>query len=757
MGFIKGMSVRKLSSRLTMGFIAIILAISVLGFYNTQVVGELHKNWAEYKAEAESKSFLLNELHDVIGYGGAIHQFKNYVLRQDAPRLVKIENGFTRAQEILSAYGKLNVTAGEKQALSEISAVFANYLDAVPVVQVMADEGASSQEIDQKVKINDTPAVEGMQFLDEKVKAVLTGKAIEVENKQTTIQSVIFYGSIGTSLLLVGMLVILILAFRTILKQIGGEPKTIMTIARRISEGDLSEELSTADDNESVFSAVVCMQKDLRSRSENDARTSAGNERLRQALDNASSSVMVADNNNNIVFMNKSTTALLQNRESEIRAHLPHFKAADVVGSNIDVFHKKPEVQQQRMATLKSSHSVTIDFVGCAFKLTVNPVVLADGERVGSIVEWFDITEQLKSEANIRNLVESATRGELHERIDVDSASGFYRNLSQSMNDLMEVNERAVSEVQNVFAAIAKGDLTAKIDSGYMGMYKRLKDNANDTVDRLTEVISRVKDSSLIIAAASTELVSTNKSLTATAEDGAKQADTAASAAANVMQNVNAVANATTDMEQSVQEITRNVGEAAGVATQAVTLAQTTNTQVRKLATSSNDIGNVIKVINSIAEQTNLLALNATIEAARAGDAGKGFAVVANEVKDLAKGTASATDEIAQKVKAIQDDSDTAVQAIGDITKIIETISQYQNTISEKVGEQHIATRHISENANEAARGNDEITYTSKRVSEGIDSTVSGVGQVQSSAEELGRMANELSDLVEGFTIFERQ
>jgi len=462
---------------------------------------------------------------------------------------------------------------------------------------------------------------------------------------------------------------------------------------------------------------------------------------------------MVADNNNNIVFMNKSTTALLQNRESEIRAHLPHFKAADVVGSNIDVFHKKPEVQQQRMATLKSSHSVTIDFVGCAFKLTVNPVVLADGERVGSIVEWFDITEQLKSEANIRNLVESATRGELHERIDVDSASGFYRNLSQSMNDLMEVNERAVSEVQNVFAAIAKGDLTAKIDSGYMGMYKRLKDNANDTVDRLTEVISRVKDSSLIIAAASTELVSTNKSLTATAEDGAKQADTAASAAANVMQNVNAVANATTDMEQSVQEITRNVGEAAGVATQAVTLAQTTNTQVRKLATSSNDIGNVIKVINSIAEQTNLLALNATIEAARAGDAGKGFAVVANEVKDLAKGTASATDEIAQKVKAIQDDSDTAVQAIGDITKIIETISQYQNTISEKVGEQHIATRHISENANEAARGNDEITYTSKRVSEGIDSTVSGVGQVQSSAEELGRMANELSDLVEGFLL----
>jgi len=180
MGFIKGMSVRKLSSRLTMGFIAIILAISVLGFYNTQVVGELHKNWAEYKAEAESKSFLLNELHDVIGYGGAIHQFKNYVLRQDAPRLVKIENGFTRAQEILSAYGKLNVTAGEKQALSEISAVFANYLDAVPVVQVMADEGASSQEIDQKVKINDTPAVEGMQFLDEKVKAVLTGKARKI-------------------------------------------------------------------------------------------------------------------------------------------------------------------------------------------------------------------------------------------------------------------------------------------------------------------------------------------------------------------------------------------------------------------------------------------------------------------------------------------------------------------------------------------------------------------------------------------------
>lgn len=750
MGFIENMSVGKLSKRLSAGFIIVIMMILGIGVVTNLSVQHLRADWNEFRL-VQPKNQLITDMYEAIGYGGAIHQFKNYVLRQDAPRIAKIEKGFSRAQEVIQEYGAMQISSAEKQALADISGVFSQYLNALPVITKMTKQGKGGTEIDKVVKIDDSPAVNGMKLLREEVQKLMKNEAEHVELETAVIERDSLYGTIGTTVLLVIMLIVFMMAMRSILAQIGGEPKRIMQIAQRIADGDLTEELVSEKDRPSIFSAVSAMQKDLRLRSKEDSENAAVNERLRQALHNASSAVMVADTNNDIVFVNKSIDALFRARQTAIRQTLPHFNADEIINTSIDVFQKHPAKQKVQGTT--SDNESILDFGECVVKQIVSPVVMSCGKRTGTIVEWFDITEQRKSEAEIKRLVEAATLGKLHERIDTGSAEGFYRGLSESMNDLMEVNERAVSEVQAVFASIADGDLTVSVKSGYHGMYKQLKDNANATVQRLTSVISRLKDSSLIIAAASTQLVSTNKGLTDTAEDGARQAGIAAGAASKVMQNVTAVADATTGMEQSSQEITRNVGEAANVASQAVSLAQSTNTQVRKLTTSSNDIGNVIKVINSIAEQTNLLALNATIEAARAGDAGKGFAVVANEVKDLAKGTASATDEIAQKVKAIQNDSDTAVQAIGDITEIIETISNYQTTISEKVEEQNVATRQISENANEAARGNDEITYTSKRVSDGIQSTVSGVSQVQASAEELGVMANELTDIVESFTI----
>jgi methyl-accepting chemotaxis protein len=201
-------------------------------------------------------------------------------------------------------------------------------------------------------------------------------------------------------------------------------------------------------------------------------------------------------------------------------------------------------------------------------------------------------------------------------------------------------------------------------------------------------------------------------------------------------------------MSASIREIAKNAADAARVAAQAVTVAESTNSTMTKLGESSADIGKVIRVITSIAQQTKLLALNATIEAARAGDAGKGFAVVANEVKELAKETAKATEEISGKIEAIQTDTRGAIAAIAQIGSIINQINDIQNTIASAVEEQTATTNEISRSVAEGARGTNEIAANITNVAQAARETSSGAGKSLKAAQVLARMAAELEDLV---------
>jgi methyl-accepting chemotaxis protein len=187
------------------------------------------------------------------------------------------------------------------------------------------------------------------------------------------------------------------------------------------------------------------------------------------------------------------------------------------------------------------------------------------------------------------------------------------------------------------------------------------------------------------------------------------------------------------------------------VATSAVKTAETTNATVAKLGESSAEIGQVIKVITSIAQQTNLLALNATIEAARAGEAGKGFAVVANEVKELAKETAKATEDISQKIEAIQSDTKGAVEAIGQITGIINQLNDISNTIASAVEEQTATTNEIARNVQEGAKGGAQVTENIASVAQAAKSTTQGANDTQTAAGELARLAAELQQVVGQF------
>jgi methyl-accepting chemotaxis protein len=250
------------------------------------------------------------------------------------------------------------------------------------------------------------------------------------------------------------------------------------------------------------------------------------------------------------------------------------------------------------------------------------------------------------------------------------------------------------------------------------------------------------------VSSSAEELTAISQQMAGNAEETATQANVVSAASEQVSNNVAVVATGAEQMQASIREISKHANEAAHVAKSAVAVAESTNKTISKLGESSTEIGKVIKVITSIAQQTNLLALNATIEAARAGEAGKGFAVVANEVKELAKQTARATEEIGQKIEAIQTDTKSAVMAIAEISGIINEINNISNNIASAVEEQSVTTNEIAHNVAEAAKGTGDIAKNISGVAAAARETTQAASDTQKAAQALSELAAQLQSLV---------
>ncbi|MDX2191796.1 MAG: Cache 3/Cache 2 fusion domain-containing protein [Gemmatimonadales bacterium] len=361
------------------------------------------------------------------------------------------------------------------------------------------------------------------------------------------------------------------------------------------------------------------------------------------------------------------------------------------------------------------------------------------------------LTEELAA------LTEAARDGDLRRRARADGLRGSFGDVVTGLNATLDATLAPVQEALAALEQVAGGDLTIALQGSYRGDHAKLTDALNRAIAAMRDAIARIGESAETLGDASGSLTAVADGMSHAAEQTSHRANVVAAAAEQVNANVQTVAASAEEMGASIREIAQQSTHGAHVAGNAVRLSQAATEGIERLGRSSQEIGEVVRTISSIASQTNLLALNATIEAARAGEAGKGFAVVAHEVKELARQTEHATEDIRRRIDRIQGDTSGTIASIREVAEVLEEMHRIQVTIAAAVEEQSATTREISRNVSEAARATSEIAETITGVATAANETAAGASQSRSAAAELTGMAAELRALVRRFrTVAER-
>lgn len=463
------------------------------------------------------------------------------------------------------------------------------------------------------------------------------------------------------------------------------------------------------------------------------------NMRVRVALDNCSTNVMVADNNFDIAYMNEAVTGMMRRRESDIRRDLPGFDVSRLIGTNIDTFHKNPAHQRNLAGSMTSTYRTQISVGGLSFALIANPIVNDAGERLGTVVEWNDITDELAIQNEIDNIVNAIVDGDFSQEVSMEGKEGFMAQLSGSINKINGTVRDVFGDVASSLSALARGDLTHRIMSEYQGTYDTIKQDVNQSSDKLGGIVSEIMSASSDISSASSEIASGSNDLSARTETQAS--------------NLQQTAASMEEMATTVRQNADNAQQANQLAVTARTVAEQGGEVVSKsvdsmnrIKESSQKVSDIIGVIDEIAFQTNLLALNAAVEAARAGEAGKGFAVVASEVRTLAQRSAEAARDIKGLIldssSHVNDGVDLVTDAGTRLSDIVEAIKKVADFVSE-----------IAASSQEQASGVDEINSAVTQMDEMTQQNAALVEESNAAARSLEDQSGKLIDLISFFTI----
>lgn len=448
-------------------------------------------------------------------------------------------------------------------------------------------------------------------------------------------------------------------------------------------------------------------QTDELARLKEEGRLNAANQQVKTALDEVTANVMMSDAEFNITYVNKAAAKLFTRNESEFRTDLPNLDVKNLLGTNIDDFHKNPAHQRSLLSGLSQTVRAELEIGGRAMEVIASPVNTEAGKRQGYVVEWVDKTDQVAAENEVDTIVTAATNGEFKHRIDESGKEGFFGRLADGLNQVMGTTETSLNDVSRVLQGLAMGDLTQSIEADYKGLFGSLKTDLNGTIGKLGEVLGSVNSSVTNIAGSAEEVSSTAQSL---AQGASEQAASVEETSASIEQ-----------MGASIDQNNENAKVTNDIASKSARSAEEGGTAVGQTVGAMNDIASKIGIIEDIAYQTNILALNAAIEAARAGEHGKGFAVVAVEVRKLAERSQVAASEIstlagssvtiAEKAGGLLDEIVPGINNTAELVQEISAASDEQATGASQIGE---AMSQLDKVTQQNASASEELTATAE-------------------------------------------
>ena len=458
------------------------------------------------------------------------------------------------------------------------------------------------------------------------------------------------------------------------------------------------------------------------------------------AVDSVDSSVMIANSKNIVTYVNASLLKLFKMNEAGIRKSMPNFNADNLIGRQIDLFD--PEGTSLRrdeiLSNSTNSNQMMIDIGDRKFNLTISPIFSPhDKRRLGTAIEWRDMTQELAIQSEIESIVARASAGDLSARADLDGREGFFRSISEGLNNLLDGVSSATNDIIRMLSALADGNLNERITTDYQGAFGQLKNDANATAEKLSQIVVQIQNASELISQAASEISDGSTDLSERTEQQASSLEETAA-------SMHAVSSTVKDNAQSAGEANKLAQEASQIADDGGAVVGNAVKAMSDIETASRKISDIIGVIDEIAFQTNLLALNAAVEAARAGDAGKGFAVVATEVRSLAQRSSQASKEIKELISdsnnMVKNGVDMVNKAGGSLHEIVTSIKR----VAELVAGIATASRQQS----------GSLSEINSAVSQMDEMTQKNAALVEQSAAAAKSMEEQSRDLIDLITFF---